>query len=40
MTLKDKRHQEITNKIRKTMKNVGDDILVDGIMPNLEIPMV
>src|ERR671919_2109999 len=40
MTLKDKRHQEITNKIRKIMKNVGDDILVEGIMPSLEIPKV
>src|SRR5687768_17628165 len=40
MTLKDKRHQEITNKIRNIMKNVGDDILVKGIMPSLEIPKV
>ncbi|RPJ30531.1 MAG: hypothetical protein EHM25_06020 [Nitrosopumilales archaeon] len=40
MALKDKRHQEITNKIRKIMKNVGDDILVEGIMPSLEIPKV
>ena len=40
MALKDKRHQEITNKTRKIMKNVGDDILVEGIMPSLEIPKV
>src|ERR671923_1241239 len=40
MTIKDKRHQEITNKIRKIMKNVGDDILVEGVMPTLEIPKV
>src|ERR671913_1147121 len=40
MALKDKRHQEITDKIRKIMKNVGDDILVEGIMPSLEIPKV
>src|ERR671912_1282028 len=40
MTLKDKRHQEITNKIRKIMKNVGDEILVEGIMPSLVIPKV
>src|SRR4026207_2221563 len=40
MAPKDKRHQEITNKIRKIMKNVGDDVLVEGIMPSLEIPKV
>ena len=40
MAPKDKRHQEITNKIRKIMKNVGDDVLVEGVMPSLEIPKV
>ena len=40
MTLKDKRHQQITNKIRKIMMDVGDDILVEGVMPSLEIPKV
>src|SRR4029078_1151393 len=40
MAPKDKRHQEITNKIRKIMKNVGDEVLVEGVMPSLEIPKV
>ena len=40
MAPKDKRHQEITNKIRKIMKNVGDELLVEGVMPSLEIPKV
>src|SRR4026208_1002355 len=40
MAPKDKRHREITNKIRKIMKNVGDDVLVEGIMPSLKIPKV
>src|SRR5574339_1084127 len=40
MAPKDKRHQEITNKIRKIMKNVGDEVLVKGVMPSLEIPKV
>src|SRR6266508_567565 len=40
MATKDRRHQEIINKIRKIMKNVGDDILIEGIMPSLEIPKV
>src|SRR5216117_2664974 len=40
MAPKDRRHKEIINKIRNIMKDVGDDILVEGIMPSLEIPKV
>src|ERR1044072_565195 len=40
MAPKDRRHKEIINKITKLMKNVGDDILIEGIMPSLEIPKV
>src|SRR4026209_331 len=40
MAPKDKRHQEITNKIRKIMKNVGSGCLGEGIMPSLKIPKV
>lgn len=40
MPAKDKRHQEVIKKIKLIMKDVSDDLMLEQIMPVLDVPKV
>ncbi|MRN62136.1 MAG: hypothetical protein FIO03_08895 [Nitrosopumilales archaeon] len=40
MTVKDKRHREVIKKIKLLMSDVAEDLMVEKIMPVLDVPKV
>ena len=40
MTIKDKRHREVIKKIKLLMTDVAEDLMVERIMPVLDVPKV
>jgi len=40
LAVKDKRHQEVIKKIKLLMSDVAEDLMVERIMPVLDVPKV